>query len=42
MAMRKYKLGDFIERSTANNRTLKYEEDLIVGATKKEHWEIIE
>lgn len=31
--MRKYKLGDFIERSTANNRTLKYKEDLIVGVT---------
>ncbi len=33
MAMRKYKLGDFIERSTANNRNLKYKEDLIVGVT---------
>jgi type I restriction enzyme S subunit len=33
MAMRKYKLGDFIERSTANNRSLKYKEDLIVGVT---------
>lgn len=33
MAMRKYKLGDFIERSTANNRKLNYKEDLIVGVT---------
>ncbi|MBR5781267.1 MAG: restriction endonuclease subunit S [Bacteroidales bacterium] len=31
--MKKYKLGDYIERSTANNRTLKYKEDLIVGVT---------
>ena len=33
MAMKRYKLGDFIERSTANNRSLKYKEDLIVGVT---------
>lgn len=33
MAMKKYRLGDYIERSTANNRTLKYKEDLIVGVT---------
>ena len=31
--MKKYRLGDYIERSTANNRTLKYKEDLIVGVT---------
>ena len=31
--LKKYKLGDFIERSTANNRNLKYKEDLIVGVT---------
>ncbi len=33
MGLNKYKLGDFIERSTANNRSLKYKEDLIVGVT---------
>ena len=33
MRLKKYKLGDFIERSTANNRSLKYKEDLIVGLT---------
>lgn len=33
MRLKKYKLGDFIERSTANNRSLKYKEDLIVGVT---------
>ena len=33
MMLKKYKLGDFIERSTANNRNLKYKEDLIVGVT---------
>ena len=33
MAMKRYRLGDFIERSTANNRNLKYKEDLIVGVT---------
>jgi len=33
MKLKKYKLGDFIERSTANNRNLKYKEDLIVGVT---------
>ena len=31
--MKRYRLGDFIERSTANNRNLKYKEDLIVGVT---------
>lgn len=33
MRLKKYKLGEFIERSTANNRSLKYKEDLIVGVT---------
>ena len=33
MRLKKYKLGEFIERSTANNRNLKYKEDLIVGVT---------
>ena len=33
MKLKKYKLGDFIERSTANNRKLNYKEDLIVGVT---------
>ena len=33
MGLNKYRLGDFIERSTANNRNLKYKEDLIVGVT---------
>ena len=33
MMLKKYKLGEFIERSTANNRNLKYKEDLIVGVT---------
>ncbi len=33
MGLTKYKLGEFIERSTANNRSLKYKEDLIVGVT---------
>ena len=33
MGLNKYRLGDFIERSTANNRSLKYKEDLIVGVT---------
>ena len=33
MRLKKYKLGNFIERSTANNRTLKYKEDMIVGVT---------
>lgn len=33
MGLNKYRLGDYIERSTANNRTLKYKEDLIVGVT---------
>lgn len=31
MALRKIKLGDYIYRSTANNRDLKYGTDLIVG-----------
>ena len=33
MGLNKYRLGDFIERSSANNRSLKYKEDLIVGVT---------
>lgn len=33
MGLNKYRLGDFIERSTANNRSLKYKENLIVGVT---------
>ena len=33
MRLKRYRLGDFIERSTANNRCLKYKEDLIVGVT---------
>ena len=33
MRLKKYRLGDYIERSTANNRTLKYKENLIVGVT---------
>ena len=33
MGLNKYRLGDYIERSTANNRTLKYNENLIVGVT---------
>lgn len=33
MTMKKYKLGEYIERSTANNHSLKYKEDLIVGVT---------
>ena len=33
MGLKKYKLGEYIERSTANNHSLKYKEDLIVGVT---------
>ena len=33
MALKKYKLGEYIERSTANNLSMKYKEDLIVGVT---------
>ena len=33
MGLNKYRLGDYIERSTANNHTLKFKEDLIVGVT---------
>ena len=33
MGLSKYKLGESIERSTANNHSLKYKEDLIVGVT---------
>ena len=33
--MKKYKLGEYIERSTANNHSLKYKEDLIVGVTSE-------
>lgn len=35
MMMKKYKLGEYIERSTANNHSLKYKEDLIVGVTSE-------
>ena len=35
MTMKKYKLGEYIERSTANNHSLKYKEDLIVGVTSE-------
>ena len=33
MGLKKYKLGEYIERSTANNHSLRYKEDLIVGVT---------
>ena len=33
MGLKKYKLGEDIERSTANNHSMKYKEDLIVGVT---------
>ena len=33
--MKKYKLGEYIERSTANNHSLKYKEELIVGVTSE-------
>ena len=33
MKLNRYRLGDYIERSTANNRELKYTEELIVGVT---------
>ena len=33
--MKKYKLGEYMERSTANNHSLKYKEDLIVGVTSE-------
>lgn len=33
MGLKKYKLGKYIERSTANNHSLKYREDMIVGVT---------
>lgn len=33
MKLTKYRLGDFIERSTANNHALQYTEELIVGVT---------
>ena len=33
MGLKKYRLGEYIERSTANNHSLKYKEDLIVGVT---------
>ncbi len=35
MRLTKYKLGDYIERSTANNHALKYTEELIVGVTSE-------
>lgn len=33
MGLTKYRLGDYIERSTANNHKLRYTEELIVGVT---------
>ena len=33
MGLSKIKLGEYIERSTTNNHSLKYKEDLIVGVT---------
>ena len=33
MGLKKYRLGEYIERSTANNHSLKYKEELIVGVT---------
>ena len=33
MGLKKYRLGEYIERSTANNHSLNYKEDLIVGVT---------
>lgn len=33
--MKKYRLGEYIERSTANNHSLKYKEELIVGVTSE-------
>lgn len=35
MGLKKYKLGEYIERSTANNHSLKYKENLIVGVTSE-------
>ena len=35
MTLSKYKLGQFIERSTGNNRLLTYGEELIVGVTSE-------
>lgn len=35
MGLKKYKLGEYIGRSTANNHSLKYKEDLIVGVTSE-------
>ena len=35
MRLTKYKLGDYIERSTANNHALKYTEDFIAGVTSE-------
>lgn len=35
MALRKYKLGELIERSTINNKDLKYGTDLIVGVNNE-------
>ena len=35
MGLTKYKLGELIERSTANNRDLKYGSDLIVGVNNE-------
>lgn len=33
MGLSKYRLGEYIERSTANNHSLRYKEDFIVGVT---------
>ena len=33
MELTKIRLGDYIQRSTVNNRNLQYGEDLIAGAT---------
>lgn len=33
MGLTRYRLGDYIERSTANNHALRYTEELIVGVT---------
>ena len=35
MGLSKIKLGEYIERSTTNNHSLKYKEDLIVGVTSE-------
>ena len=35
MALTKIRLGDYIERSTSNNKDLKYGTDLITGVTNE-------